>query len=296
MYKEFKGNLYFRKITNHCLCLILKVTKGLRPSILITSTTMNAVLYAIFSYITAYIPSPWGAGQFRPAVIVPAFFATIFGPLSGGVGAALGTLIADSVKHGQLYAGSYLAAVPGNFIGFYLFGYILKKKFSWSRFILASEVTLTIANMVVAFLYVFLFKVLYLNSPSYVGMPLNAQIFFSIGLTIWWYVTMLPFVLILTPILIRAAASAFPSIVSEDIKNNSLTHEIPKRTFSLAMLVPGLIMLIMGLVTTFSYLGVYTSNFFGEVTSSLIQLMFYVSGATLSILGILFYAKKSIFS
>ena len=106
---------------------MLKEDQRFRPSILLTATTMNAVLYAVFSLVTAYIPSPWGGGQFRPAVVIPAFFATIFGPWVGGIGAAIGTLIADSIKHGQLYAGSYLAAVPGNFVGFYLFGYIKQR-------------------------------------------------------------------------------------------------------------------------------------------------------------------------
>jgi hypothetical protein len=52
-----------------------------------------AGLYAIGSFITANIPSPWGAGQFRPAVIIPSLFAVIAGPFPAGVGAALGTLI-----------------------------------------------------------------------------------------------------------------------------------------------------------------------------------------------------------
>jgi len=261
-------------------------------SLKVIAMSMCAVLYAVGSYLTAYIPSPWGAGQFRPAVVIPAFFATIFGPMPAAVGAALGTLIADSIKHGQLYAGSYLAAVPGNFIGFYLFGRIVKKKFSWGRFILASQITLSIANIIVAFLYVFLFKVLYLSSSKYVAMPLDAQIFLSIGLTIWWYVTMLPFVLLVTPLLIRATVLAFPSIVPEEIRNNSLKHELPRKSFSLAMLVPGVIMLIIGLATSYTYLGVYTCNFFGEITTTFIQLMFYVSGAVLSGLGVLFYVRK----
>jgi len=253
---------------------------------------MNTVLYAILSYATAYIQSPWGSGQFRPAVVIPALFATVFGPMPGGIGAALGTLIADSVKHGQLYPGSFLAAVPANFIGFYLLGYIMKKKFSWERFILASQATLTIANLILAFLYVFLFKILYLGEAKYVGMPLHVQIFFSVGLTIWWYVTMLPFVLLVTPILIRAASSAFPTVVSEEIRRNSLRQELPETSFSLAMLVPGVIMLIIGLATSYTDLGLMTRSFFGELTSGLIQLMFYSSGVALSFLGVLFYTRK----
>ncbi len=114
-------------------------------SLPISGTAMCAALYAIGSYITAYVPSPWGAGQFRPAVIVPAFFAVVFGPIPAGVGSAIGTLIADSAKYGYLYPGSYLASVWGNFLGFFLFG-LITRRFSWGRFVIASNVTLTVAN------------------------------------------------------------------------------------------------------------------------------------------------------
>ena len=261
-------------------------------SLLTVATTMCAVLYAVGAYSTAYIPSPWGVGQFRWAVVIPAFFATIFGPMPAGIGAAIGTLIADSVKHGYLYPGSYLAAVPGNFIGFFLFGYIVKKKFTWGRFILASNVTLTVANLIVAFLYVFTFKVLYLNQPEYVEMPLDALTFLSIGLTIWWFVTMLPFVLLFTPLLIRAVAAAIPSVVPKEVMGHSLKQELPKTTFSLAILIPGLIMILMGLATTYTTLGNYINSFFGEVTFGLIQLMFYGSGVILAVLGILVYTGR----
>lgn len=264
-------------------------------SLLTVAMALCAALYAVGSYATAYIPSPWGFGQFRPAVVIPAFFATIFGPMPAGMGAAIGTLIADSIKHGYLYPGSYLAAVPGNFIGFYLFGYIVKKKFTWGRFILASNVTLTLANLIVAFLYVFLFKVLYLSQASYATMPPDALIFLSIGLMIWWFVTMLPFVLLVTPPLIRAVATAVPSVVPEGVRTHSLTEELPRNTLSLSMLVPGLIMLLVGLATTFTILGEYVSTFFDEPTPTLIQLMFYASGSTLVILGGLFYTGKTLF-
>jgi len=262
-------------------------------SLLTVAMAMCAVLYAIGAYSTAYIPSPWGVGQFRWAVVIPAFFATIFGPMPAGIGAAVGTLIADSVKHGYLYPGSYLAAVPGNFIGFYLFGYIVKKKFTWGRFILASNVTLTVANLIVAFLYIFLFKVFYLGQQTYVDMSPDAQIFLSIGLTIWWFVTMLPFVLLLTPLLIRAVAAAVPSVVPEEVRVHSLKQELPKNTFSLAILIPGLIMILMGLATTYTTLGNHINSFFGEPTFSLIQLMFYGSGLTLTVLGIIVYTSRT---
>jgi len=259
------------------------------------SIAMCAALYAVGSYVTAYIPSPWGAGQFRPAVIIPSFFAVIFGPLPAGIGAALGTLIVDSVKHGYLYPGSYLAAVPGNFIGFYLFGYITKKKFTWGRFVLVSNVTLTLANAIVAILYVLVFKILYLGQASYVNLSPDALLFFIIGLTIWWFVTMLPFVLLVTPFLIKAAAAAFPAIVPSDVRTISLREEMPRKPFSLAMLVPGVIMLLIGLMVSYTDLGVRMAEFsaFKEPTMTLIKYMFYISGAVLTILGLFTWRAPS---
>jgi len=271
--------------------------KQLPVSLLTVITALCASLYAVGCYTTAYIPSPWGFGQFRPAVIIPALFATVFGPMPAAIGAALGTLIADSVKHGGVYPGSLIAAVPGNFIGFYLFGYIVKKKFTWGRFILASNVTLTIANLIVAFLYVFAYKVLYME--AFIDVSLEALMVLSIGLTIFWFVTMLPFVIVVTPFLIRAVATAFPSIVPEDVRTHSLQRELPKTTFSLAMLVPGIIMILMGLATTYTALGSYMSTYwspkyFPQIIMDLIQLMFYGSGVALCILGILTFVGKTL--
>jgi MFS family permease len=264
-------------------------------SLLVAATAMCAGLYAVGSYLTAYIPSPWGVGQFRPAVIIPVFFAVIFGPMTAGVGAAMGTFIADSLKYGYPYPGSYLAAVWGNLIGFYLFGWLLQNKFSWRRFVTASNITLTLANAIVAFLYVFLFKVLYLGESKYVSMPLDVQMFFSIGLTIWWFVTMLPFVLLVTPLLIRAVAIATPSIVPEDVRLHSLKEDLPKTTFTLAFLIPGLIMLLVGLAMSYTVFGDYVYTYFKEPATTVIRLMFYVSGAILAVLGVFVYAGQMLF-
>jgi uncharacterized membrane protein len=262
-----------------------------RKSIIIITTSICAALYAVGSYTTAYIPSPWGFGQFRPAVIIPALFAALFGPWPAGLGAAMGTLIADSVKHGYLYPGSFLAAVPGNFVGFFLLGYILKKKFSWARFIAASNLTLIIANAIVAFLYVFLFKVLYIGDLKYVNMAPEVLTFLSVGLTIYWFVTMLPFVLLVTPPLIRAVAAAFPSTMPEGVKAYSLREEIPKKTFALAMLIPGIVMLIIGLFsTTYADFGKLFSLAGAALTVT--QILFYGSGFLLFVIGLFAYTRE----
>lgn len=246
------------------------------------------------SYLTAYISSPWGFGQFRPAVLIPAFFATIFGPMPAAVGAAIGTLIADSAKHSCLHMGSLIAAVPGNFIGFFIFGYIVRRRFSWGRFVLASNITLTLANFIVAFLYIFIYKMLYLNDPGYVVMPFHTLLFLSIGLTIWWFVTMLPFVLLVTPILIKAVVLAVPSVVPEDVRTHSITEDISRGLFSVALLVPGVVMLLIGLATTYTVFGNYIYTSFGELTYDLVKWMFYLSGGSLSILGIAVYLGRRV--
>lgn len=249
---------------------------------MLVAMAMCTALYAVGSFATASIPSPWGFGQFRPAVIIPSFFACIFGPIPAAVGAAVGTLFADSAKHGTLHIGSLIAAVPGNFVGFYMFGYIVRKKFSWTRFISASIITLTVSNLIVAFLYVFAYKALY--SQALLLSP-DSLTLISIGLTIYWFVTMLPFVLLVTPLLIRAVARAIPNIVPEDVRINSLTTEIPKKSFSLAVAIPGAIMIGIGLATTFTPLGAFTASASKLASTLMIELMYYIGGSTLLVIG-----------
>jgi len=250
-------------------------------------TVMCAALYAVGSYMTAYIPSPWGFGQFRPAVVIPAFFAVVFGPIPAGVGAALGTLLADSIKHGYLYPGSLIAAVPGNFIGFYLIGWFLWRRFSWNKFIIISNIGLLVANLIVAVLYVFAYKVLYQN--QYLGIPGDALAAVAAGLTLFWFVTMLPFVLLITPPLIQAAVRAFPSLAHPDLVE-ALGRKIPGRELGVSMLGPGAVLLVIALSVSFTGLGGWMAGnpAFGATTKSVIEVLCYVCGAVLLALGLYF--------
>jgi len=114
----------------------------------------------------------------------------------------------------------------------------MKRGFSWERFIKASQTPLS------PFLYV------YFRAFVEVSYPIafrDAWVYVSLGLVAWWYVTMLPFVLILGPILIRAVASALPGLVAQEVRSWTLKAEIPRRNFSLAMIVPRLVMLLIGI-------------------------------------------------
>ncbi len=247
-----------------------------------------AALYAMGSYLTAFTSSPWGSGQFRPAVVIPAVFSTLFGPLVGGFGAAIGTLIADSAKYGQIYIRSLVSAVPGNFIGFYMFGWFMKRRFSWENYVKASETTLLVSNAAVAFLYVY-FRTFV--DASYPVAFRDAWIYVSLGLIAWWYVTMLPFVLIIGPPLIRAIASAFPGLVSEEVKFSTMKREVPRKSFSLAMILPGMLMLLIGVAITlanpeqmYALKLAYGQSY--NVILAGMQVMFLGSGAILLALGI----------
>ncbi|MEM4483391.1 MAG: ECF transporter S component [Candidatus Methanomethylicia archaeon] len=255
-------------------------------SLKIVLTSLCAVLYAIGSYFTAYIQSPWGMGQFRPAVVIPALFATLFGPWVAGVGAAIGTLICDSIKHGTLYLGSLIAAVPGNFIGFFIFGYIVWRKFSWERFILASNLTLIIGNVITAFLYVFVYKFLFAQALK---MPFESLALLSLGLTLFWFITMLPFVLLITPPLIRTISITFPSMVPPEVRSISIKETLPKKSFGLSLLFSGLLSLFIGLLISFSPFGAYLAinfrSYFPPLVMDLFQLLLYLCGFILSILG-----------
>ncbi len=241
-------------------------------SLSITLTAMCAALYAVGAYLTAYIESPWGMGQFRPAVVIPLLFST-FNPWIGAIGGALGTLIADSIKHGYIYPPSLIAAVPGHLVGLSLYGYMVRR-FSWVRFVIATIITLIIANLIVALLYI-----------PYVTGVFNVPLI--VGLTIWWYITMLPFALFVGPILIRAVVIAMPSLASQELRNATLRSEIPKTKFMITLVTSGLIMIAFGL--SFSYYPILGSFFLLKKTAiDMIITMFTFTGGVSLIMGTIF--------
>jgi len=251
---------------------------------------MCATLYAIGAYSTSYIESPWGIGQFRPAVVIPAFFAIAFGPFVGGVGAAMGTFIQSIVRYGQPWL-TLISGTPANLIGFYFLGLLLHKKFSWTRFLLASVIMLIFANFICAVgvlgAIVTGIYPLPLAPPYYTG--------FVIGLTLWWFITMLPFMLLFTPILLKSAAGAMPYLIPETIKRASLKQELPTKFFSLTLISSGIAIVSIGICTLSSPV---SSIFIGAIGPRLLNgvtTMFLVTGSASTIVGSLLMIVSKFF-
>jgi len=104
----------------------------------IAESAVCGALYAVTGYIIyLFLPivTPGiGIVRFWPNVVVPAVFAVLFGPLVGGLGAAIGIFISDILIHGDPLL-SLSAGVTANFLGFYLLGYIGRKNMDWTKLI-----------------------------------------------------------------------------------------------------------------------------------------------------------------
>ena len=248
-------------------------------------SAMCAVLYAIGAYITSRLVSPWGSGQFRPAVVIPAVFASLFGPDVGSLGAAVGTLIADSTARGVLDVRSLVSAVPGNLVGFYLFGWLMRRKFGWSNYVKTSQMTLILANAMVALPYVYYRTFV---DASYPIAFRNAWVYVSLGLIAWWYVTMLPFVLMVGPVLIRAVAPALTGLLSQEL-SLKLREQVPRGNVLLAMFVPSVVMLVVGVFLATANPSLLVASHFAPNVLILtgMQAMFLVSGLVLLVLSLL---------
>jgi hypothetical protein len=101
-------------------------------SIDVAGLALNIALYVAIGYIFySLIPISYGGVRFWPPVIVPAVFAVVFGPLVGGIGAAVGIFLSDAIFGNNLLL-SLIAGVTSNFVAFFLIGYLAKKKIRWA--------------------------------------------------------------------------------------------------------------------------------------------------------------------
>jgi uncharacterized membrane protein len=120
----------------------------------VAAFALNASLYVVLGY-TFYnllpITAPGlGTVRFWPQVIVPAVFATLFGPWVGGFGAAVGIFINDMLIHGNPLL-SLMAGVTSNFAMFSLIGYVSKKNVNWKIPIVGFGATSAVLTWIASF-------------------------------------------------------------------------------------------------------------------------------------------------
>ena len=159
---------------------------------LIASAAICAALYAIVNAITSFVGTPFGIGEFRPGVIIPAFFALVSGPVPAAIGAGVGSFIGDMISLVPTGRSTFLLALAaggtGNFIGFLTLGWIFEKLRNWKGFVVGTTAGLFLGNLVAA---------------GVVVLILSLSISVMTGLLLFWFGTMFPFVIIFVPVLIR---------------------------------------------------------------------------------------------
>lgn len=206
--------------------------------------SVSAALYAVAIAITSPIPTPWGVGHFRPGVVIPAFFTVVFGPFVGGFGAAIGCFIGDfALSFFGLTTPllSLIAGVPGNFVAFYLLGWFISKRRSWHSFILSSFVALVIGNLIAALgvLGYFWFII-----PDWASWSITLKLTATLGLTFFWVVTMIIFVVPLVPLLVTYIQ---PSLMRIGVRTNpswGKPLDIVKSSGIVALILAGLYVLV----------------------------------------------------
>lgn len=90
-----------------------------------------AALYAVVGRLTDFGVTVGGVA-FWPAAVIPAVFAFLFGPWTGGFGAAIGIFIRDMLFHGDPLL-SLSAGVSANFVGFFVIGYMSRSNLGWKK-------------------------------------------------------------------------------------------------------------------------------------------------------------------
>jgi uncharacterized membrane protein len=169
-------------------------------------TAINAALYVVFGGFTNLGIVVYGV-RFWPAVIVPAVFAVLFGPLVGGIGAAIGIFIADVVYgHGNALL-SLIVGVPANFLFGAIIGYA-QRKFSWRKYFILAFAGLTAGSLYIGIsLWAFTqFFISYLGS--------NWGIVLGLSAALWTFVSEIPFLIIVVPVVVKACHQAFPELLS----------------------------------------------------------------------------------
>ena len=186
-------------------------------ALIVALISVNAALYAVAIAVTSPISTPWGVGHFRPGVVIPAFFAVVFGPVVGGVGAAIGCFLGDfALSFFGLTTPllSLVAGVPGNLIGFFVLGWLVSKRRTLASFVVSNFVALTLGNLIAALGVVYSGFIV-----DWVLLPTEVKVSIVMGLTLFWLVTMIVFVTPLVPVLVYYVEPTLAKIGIRGVSN-----------------------------------------------------------------------------
>ena len=176
---------------------------------LIMLVSINAALYTSVGYLT-YAGIVVQGVRFWPAVVVPAVFSVLFGPVVGGLGAAIGIFLSDMLSHGLLFL-SISVGVTSNFAAFYFLGYYMKE-YTLRRYLIFSTVSLLIGSSIIG-VGVWGWSQFFAlpGSSGVTPMPLVG----ALSTFLWTFISEIPFLLILVPPIVEAVKKALPYIQQE---------------------------------------------------------------------------------
>jgi len=175
-------------------------------TVMIVLMAVNASLYTVVGCLTYLGVVVFGV-RFWPAVVVPAVFAVLFGPLVGGVGAAIGIFLCDMLSHGMPLL-SLSVGVTSNFICFYLLGY-MTREYSLKKYVVAATLSLLVGSAIIG-VGVYAWSQFYLLPGAVEVSPMPMVAAWSTFA--WTFISEIPFLLILVPPIVEAARKTIPSL------------------------------------------------------------------------------------
>jgi len=184
----------------------------LSKTLMIILTAVNASLYTVVGCLT-YIGIVVFGVRFWPAVVVPAVFSVLFGPLVGGVGAAIGIFICDMLSHGMPFL-SLSVGVTSNFAAFYILGH-MTREYSLKRYVVAATLSLLVGSAIIG-IGVWVWSQFYLLPGAVDVSPMPTVAAWSTFA--WTFISEIPFLLILVPPIVEAARKTIPQL-REDNKS-----------------------------------------------------------------------------
>ncbi len=181
-----------------------KIDSGRTLAIVLTA--INASLYTIVGSLTYFGVVMFGV-RFWPAVVVPAVFSVLFGPIVGGVGAAIGIFICDMLSHGNPFL-SLSVGVTSNFAAFYILGQ-MTREYSLKKYMVAATFSLLVGSAIIG-IGVWFWSQFYLlpGAVDVNPMPMVA----AWSTFAWTFISEIPFLLVLVPPIVKAARKTIPSL------------------------------------------------------------------------------------